>query len=453
MLLGTAGDAPAPVGGIGFMIVLACVCALLAAVLAAAEEAASRVTRAAAQDYAAGSGRGTTVVRIAEEPAPAVRSATYARVLLELVGAVCLTLVIAAAFPRWWQVLLVALAALIILATVVVELLPRALGRRYSLQVLALVGPAVLLVQRGLTPMIAAVRRLAHRRGRSPAEELQEETENLRDMVERVSESDQIDEDEREMLQSVFELGTTRVREVMVPRTDMVTIHVGVSVRKALNLFVRSGYSRVPVVGDSVDDLRGVLYLKDALAQTVRGGPEETTVVEEVMRPPLFVPETKVVDDLLEEMRDGSVHIAIVVDEYGGVAGLVTVEDILEELVGELVDEHDTEEEEVAAADDGTFVVPARLGLDELGELFDIDIEDDEVTTAAGLLTKALGRVPIQGARACTHGICLEAIDFQGRRRRLHALRVWRAETETEAAAAASAPSPASIEAPEGQTR
>ena len=452
MLLGTAGDAPAPVGGIGFMIVCACVCALLAAVLAAAEEAAGRVTRAAAQDYAAGRARGAAVVQIAEDPAPAVRAASYARVLLELVGAVCLTLVIAAAFPRWWQVLLVALAGLTILATVVVELLPRVLGRRFPVQVLGLVGPAVLMVQRALTPMIATVRRLGQRRGRSPAEELQEETENLRDMVERVSESDQIDEDEREMLHSVFELGTTRVREVMVPRTDMVTIHAGVSVHKALNLFVRSGYSRVPVIGDSVDDLRGVLYLKDALARAVRSGTDqaETSLVEEVMRPPLFVPETKVVDDLLEEMREGSVHIAVVVDEYGGVAGLVTVEDILEELVGELVDEHDTEEEEVAAAEDGTFVVPARLGLDELGELFDTDIDDEEVTTAAGLLTKALGRVPIQGSRACTHGICLEALDFQGRRRRLHTLRVWRAEPETDHVT--SAPSPAAADAREGQS-
>ncbi len=448
MLLGTAGDAPAPVGGIGFMIACACVCALLAAVLAAAEEAATRITRAAAQDYAAGSARGAAVVQIAEEPAPAVRAASYARVLLELVGAVCLTLVIAAAFPRWWQVLLVALAALIILATVVVELLPRALGRRHPATVLSVVGPAVLMVQRALAPMIAAVRRLG-RRGRSPAEELQEETENLRDMVERVSESDQIDEDEREMLQSVFELGTTRVREVMVPRTDMVTIHADVPVHKALNLFVRSGYSRVPVVGDSVDDLRGVLYLKDALARSVRAGQGDPGLVEAVMRPPLFVPETKVVDDLLEEMRNGSVHIAIVVDEYGGVAGLVTVEDILEELVGELVDEHDTEEDEVAPDEDGTFVVPARLALDELGELFDTEIDDDEVTTAAGLLTKALGRVPIQGSRACTHGIWLEALGFQGRRRRLHTLRVWRAEPETPD----SAPSPASADAREGHPR
>lgn len=277
------------------------------------------------------------------------------------------------------------------------------------------------------------------------------ESDNLRDMVDRVSESDQIDEDEREMLQSVFELGTTRVREVMVPRTDMVTIGTQVPIRKALNLFVRSGYSRVPVVGESVDDLRGVLYLKDALARAVLETEDASVAVDQVLRPALFVPETKVVDDLLDEMREGMVHIAIVVDEYGGVAGLVTVEDILEELVGELTDEHDRSEEEVRSEPDGTLVVPARLGLDELGELFDTEVSDDEVTTAAGLLTKALGRVPIQGAKAQTHGIWLEALGFQGRRRRLHTLRVWPAEeAPTESA---SAPSPAAADSPEGNTR
>ena len=173
--------------------------------------------------------------------------------------------------------------------------------------------------------------------------------------------------------------------------------------------------------------------------------------VDDVLRPALFVPETKVVDDLLDEMREHSVHIAIVVDEYGGVAGLVTVEDILEELVGELTDEHDRSEEEPREEGDGTFVVPARLGVDELGELFDIEISDDEVTTAAGLLTKALGRVPIQGAKAQTHGLWLEAVGFQGRRRRLHTLRVWRVpEPPPETT---STDTPASAASPEGSSR
>lgn len=451
MLEASAGVGSVAAGGIGLLIVLACLAAFAAATLSAAEEAAARLTRAAAQEYAADHARGAVVLQISEDPGPVIRAAGYARTLVGIVAAVCVTVLVGAFVSGWWQVLVVAAAALVLLATLLVELVPRTYGRRRPAQTLAAFGPAVLAVQRGLTPLARAASRIGRRSGRTPAEELQEESDNLRDMVDRVSESDQIDEDEREMLQSVFELGTTRVREVMVPRTDMVTIGTQVPIRKALNLFVRSGYSRVPVVGESVDDLRGVLYLKDALARAVLETEDASVAVDQVLRPALFVPETKVVDDLLDEMREGMVHIAIVVDEYGGVAGLVTVEDILEELVGELTDEHDRSEEEVRSEPDGTLVVPARLGLDELGELFDTEVSDDEVTTAAGLLTKALGRVPIQGAKAQTHGIWLEALGFQGRRRRLHTLRVWPAEeAPTESA---SAPSPAAADSPEGNTR
>ena len=451
MLDATTGAVSAAAGGLALLVVLACLAAIGAALLAAAEEATARLTRAAAQEYAAEHARGAVVLQISENPGPAIRAAGYARTLAGIVAAVCVTLLVAAVLPRWWQIMLVTAAVLILAATVLVEVLPRTFGRRHPARTVAMVGPTVLAVQRGLTPLAGAAGRLGRRSGRTPAEELQEESENLRDMVDRVSESDQIDEDEREMLQSVFELGTTRVREVMVPRTDMVTIGSQVPIRKALNLFVRSGYSRVPVIGESVDDLRGVLYLKDALARSVLDPDDGDIAVDDVLRPALFVPETKVVDDLLDEMREHSVHIAIVVDEYGGVAGLVTVEDILEELVGELTDEHDPSEEEVQAEPDGTFVVPARLALDELGELFDTEITDDEVTTAAGLLTKALGRVPIQGAHAETHGIWLEALGFQGRRRRLHTLRVGRVpEPPTESV---SAPSPASADSPEGTSR
>lgn len=437
-------------GAIGLLIALAVLAALAAALLSAAEEAASRLTRAAAQEHAAEHPPAVAVLQISEDPGPAIRAAGYARTVLGILAVVCLTLVAGAALSSWWQVLLVTAAGLILLVTALVELLPRTVGRRRPARTLAAVGPAVLAVQRMLTPLARVAQRIGRRSGRTPAEELQEESENLRDMVDRVSESDQIDEDEREMLQSVFELGTTRVRGVMVPRTDMVTIGTQVPIRKALNLFVRSGYSRVPVIGESVDDLRGVLYLKDALARAVLDPDDGAVVVDEVLRPALFVPETKVVDDLLDEMRGHSVHIAIVVDEYGGVAGLVTVEDILEELVGELTDEHDRSEEEPREESDGTFLVPARLGVDELGELFDIEISDDEVTTAAGLLTKALGRVPIQGAKAQTHGLWLEAVGFQGRRRRLHTLRVWR---EPEPPPETTSPAtPASAASPEGSS-
>nr|WP_275587066.1 hemolysin family protein [Arcanobacterium pluranimalium] len=205
----------------------------------------------------------------------------------------------------------------------------------------------------------------------------------------------------------------------MVPRTDMISIGEDESVDRAFSLFARSGFSRVPVIGDSVDDLRGVLYLKDAIRRVHhRVNPKEITVAD-VMRKPVFVPETKMVDALLHEMQANSVHIALVVDEYGGIAGLVTIEDLLEELVGEMVDEHDVAHPEVEALDDGTFRVPARLPIDDLGELFGLSIEDDDVDTAGGLLAKALGRVPITGSRTKVQGLELAADRFEGRRKRL----------------------------------
>lgn len=407
---------------------------VLAGVLTAGEEAIGRLTRSAAQEYASHHARGARVQQIAEYPVAARRAAGFARSAAELVSAVFLASALNAWLHRWWLVLVVAVGVLIVLITFAVELLPRRIARRRPVQTVAVVGPLVVTVQYVLEPLGHFLRRIGRRRDTTPVEELQDETENLRDMVDRVSERDQIDDDEREMLQSVFELGTTRVREVMVPRTDMVTIAEGVSVVKAMRLFVRSGFSRIPVVGDSVDELAGILYLKDALACTVGEDHEAGATVEEIMRPALFVPETKVVDDLLDEMRAGNVHIAVVVDEYGGVAGLVTIEDILEELVGELTDEHDPDEDEVGRLDDGSYIVPARMGLDELGELFEVDIDDDEVTTAAGLLTKSLGRVPIRGSEVYTHGLGLQAWDFQGRRKRLHTLRAWAARPEQESA-------------------
>src|SRR5699024_9975244 len=250
------------------LLVLSLVVVWVDGLLTAAEEAIGWLARSAAADYAAKHARGARVQQIAEYPVRARRAANFARSAAELISAICLTSALNAWVHRWWLVLVISLAVLIVLITFVVELLPRRIARRRPAQTVALVGPLVLTVQYVMEPLAAFVRRLGRRRG-TAVEELQDETENLRDMVDRVSERDQIDDDEREMLQSVFELGTTRVREVMVPRTDMVTITAGEPVVKAMRLFVRSGFSRIPVVGDSVDELAGILYLKDALAYMV----------------------------------------------------------------------------------------------------------------------------------------------------------------------------------------
>jgi CBS domain containing-hemolysin-like protein len=168
------------------------------------------------------------------------------------------------------------------------------------------------------------------------------------------------------------------------------------------------------------------------LKYTLNRPEREQEPVDECLREPVLVPETKPVDDLLEQMRAAGIHIAIAVDEWGGIAGLVTIEDILEELVGELTDEHDRSEPEVQPDADGSFLVPGRLALDEVGDLFDLEVDDDDVDTVAGLLAKALGKVPIEGAHVTTHGLVLEAISAAGRRRRIDTVRVSRAPVQAD---------------------
>jgi CBS domain containing-hemolysin-like protein len=216
----------------------------------------------------------------------------------------------------------------------------------------------------------------------------------------------------------------------MVPRTDMVTLTAGTTLAKAMRLFVRSGYSRVPVIGESVDDVVGVLYLKDVLGR-IQAQPEAAAdPVNGIVRPAVYVPETKPVDDLMREMQQSSTHMALAVDEFGGIAGLVTIEDCLEEIVGELRDEHDPAERDVEELANGVRRVPARLAVDELGELFGLELHDDEVDTAGGLLAKALGKVPIPGAAADVQGLHLVAERAEGRRRQVSTLLAHRLEPE-----------------------
>ena len=231
------------------------------------------------------------------------------------------------------------------------------------------------------------------------------------------------------MVQSVFEMDDTRIRSIMVPRTDMLTIEAGETLKNATTLFLRSGYSRMPVIGESTDDILGILYLKDAVrarlatADSAHGG-EEPTIIS-LMRPAHFEPESKPALDLLRRMQRESTHVAIVVDEYGGTAGMITLEDIIEELVGDIADEYDNEKPDYALQEDGSFKVSARLGVEQLGEIFGINLEDEEVDTVGGLLAKNLGKVPIVGAEVTVNGIHIRAISAGGRRHQIDTLLVW----------------------------
>ena len=261
----------------------------------------------------------------------------------------------------------------------------------------------------------------------------------LREVVDLAQQRGVVADDERRMIQSVFELGDTPAREVMVPRTEMVWIESGKTAGQATSLAVRSGHSRIPVIGDNVDDIVGVVYLKDLVRRTYysNNAGRDTKVIE-VMRPAVFIPDSKPLDDLLREMQRDRIHMALLVDEYGATAGLVTIEDVLEEIVGEIADEYDTDEvAPVEDLGDNTFRVSARLPIEDVGELYDIEFDEDlEVDTVGGLLALELGRVPLPGAEVVSNGLRLRAEggpDHRGRMR-VGTVLVQPAASETEGA-------------------
>lgn len=354
--------------------------------------------------------RPTHAARLATLPEHTDNAASVGYAILEAITIVCCSFLVfalgqALAWADWLEfVVAVALAAFI--SVMLIRAIPRQIARTHPLATVAVVAPIASALITLTTPVRAVVPAL-----RMPA------LAEPEDLVEQAQ--DALEDEDAALLRSVVNLGDTLTREVMVPRTDMVTIHAGTSARKAMMLFMRSGFSRVPVIGEGVDDTLGVIYLKDLVNATWDDGDKLGRPVDEYMREPAFVPESVPVDDLLRGMQGAAFHMAIVVDEYGGVAGLVTIEDALEEIVGEVVDEHDRTAPEAVELAAGRYRVPARFPLDELGDLFGVEIEDDEVETAAGLLAKALGKVPIPGSRVSTHGLTLLAERAEGRRRRL----------------------------------
>ncbi len=355
------------------------------------------------------------------------------RVCAEVSAAVLMTL----AFAHWlgggWQVFLPAAGALLVARYVLIGVGPRAMGRRRAERV---AGTAERLL-RPLHVMLGPLARLLDAMagvlplgGRTADAELTARPE-VRGLVDYIEGRSEIEPGEREMVRSVFELGDTIVREVMVPRTDMVFIERDKTLDQALSLALRSGFSRIPVVGENTDDVIGIAYLKDIVAWVhEHPGAEETERIDQVMRPATYVPESKPIDELLRNMQVQRIHVAIVIDEYGGTAGLVTIEDILEEIVGEIADEYDNERAPVEWLAPGTARVTARLPVTELEELFGVAVDAEDVETVGGLLAHELGRVPIAGAEATVSGLRLTAENLAGRRNKLGTVLIERMEEQ-----------------------
>lgn len=406
------------------LFIAAAVFLVLSSVSSASAAALARITRAeASAAYANGNRGALKVVKILNKRAAASAALTGLRFLFISAFAISATVALSIFYSQWWHLILVLTGVLAAVALASIVISPAAFGGKYPVQVLGFVAPVLLVVASISDALISD-------KDQTPEETEQVQEDQLALMVERVSESDALDENERELLQSLFDMGNTLTREVMVPRTDMISIHFDQSLDDAIHMLSLSGFSRLPVTGADVDDLRGIVYLKDIIKRIHHRSDTDSLTVADVMREPRFVPETKVVDDLMRDMQANQIHIAMVVDEYGGIAGLVTIEDLVEELVGEIADEHDRAELEVETLATGGYRIPARLPIDELGELFGIELDDDDVDTAGGLFAKVLGRVPINGAHADISGIHLEADRFVGRRRRLTTILASRSELE-----------------------
>lgn len=245
------------------------------------------------------------------------------------------------------------------------------------------------------------------------------------------------EEFEQDLIDSVEEFGETIIREIMVPRVDMATIRDDATLTAAMEFFLKSGFSRLPIVGRTVDEVTGILYLKD-LARVLHEGDKKTAKrsVSEVARKVVFTPESLAVEDLLQQMQNNATHIAIVIDEYGGVAGLVTLEDVIEELVGEIADEYDEGDEDFAELEDGGYRVAARYSLIDLGELFEIELDDEDVDSVGGLLAKELGRLPMRDDEITFSGLKFKADRIEGRRKRLVSVVVQRDQNLADAQSA-----------------
>ncbi|MCW2807868.1 MAG: hypothetical protein JWQ93_1823 [Marmoricola sp.] len=411
-----SGDSPG-------LIVLVVVLVVSAAALTSVEAALSSFSRARALELVHEKRPGAVrLLRLLDDPAHHLNALLALRLLAETSAVVLATAMVLDLLGHRWTSALVAIGLMFVVLFVVVGVGPRTIGRQRSEDISLATAGAVIGLGRVLGPLPRLLIRIGNALtpGKGFSEGPFSSEAELREMVDLAEASSLIESGESKMIHSVFELGDTLVREVMVPRTDVVYIERTKTLRQAMSLFLRSGFSRVPVVGEDLDDIVGFAYIKDISKRVFdRQAAETTETVESMMRPVFHVPDSKPVDDLLRAMQAERRHIAVVVDEYGGTAGIVTIEDILEEIVGEITDEFDAEQESVEELVDGSRRVPSRFPVDDLDEILGVSIEDDEVDSVGGLMAKYLGKVPIPGSTVEVAGLRFTAEEAKGRRNRV----------------------------------
>ncbi|HLL62982.1 MAG TPA: hemolysin family protein [Propionibacteriaceae bacterium] len=414
------------------MLVVALVLVVFAGFVAAAEAGLSSFSKSRADRLVEEKVSGARRVRqITDDPPRYLNTALFLRTVVEISAITLVAMVIFSAGWPAWQTGALTAGVMTVVSYIVWGVAPRTLGRQHAERVAcALAGPLVAVTTvLGPFPRLLILIGNALTPGKGFSDGPFATEAELRELVDLAEASEVIESGERRMIHSVFDLGDTIVREVMVPRTDMVFIEEYKTLRQAVSLALRSGFSRIPVIREGLDDVVGVLYLKDVIKRVYDKPDAQTTErVGSLMRKPVWCPDSKPVDELLKEMQLLRVHLVIVVDEFGGTAGMATIEDILEEIVGEITDEYDEENTDIAALGDNRFRVSSRLPVDELGELFGLKLEDEDVDTVGGLMAKQLNRVPIAGSVVTYNGLELVAERPAGRRNRIGTVLVTRME-------------------------
>lgn len=398
--------------------------------LAGSESALTSISRVLVEELASRPG-GALLRRVSQDPTRYLNVVLLVRKTCELTATVLFAVIMLRSFDGavalFWTVVI-----MVIVSYVIVGVGPRTLGKQHphawarsgavvAFYLAKILGPITML-------LIAIGNAITPGKGFRQGPFANEA--ELRDSFDQAHERGLVESDEHEMIHSVLELGDTLVRELMVPRTDMVWIEKDKTLRQGLSLALRSGFSRVPVVGENIDNVIGIAYVKDLAKRTLdHHDAEQSENVEQHMRPATFVPEIKMAAELLKEMQRDQIHLAIVVDEYGGTAGLITIEDILEEIVGEIEDEFDDGEEPITWLNDDKARALATLHVEDLAQELGItiaEIEYDHVDTIGGLMAKQLGRVPIPGSTISLQGWSITAERPLGRRRRISSVLVVR---------------------------
>jgi CBS domain containing-hemolysin-like protein len=402
-------------GGDWLEFVLIVVLIGFVAVLGASEVAITRVNRVRAYRFVEEGRRGAgSLLRIAENPAPYLNVVLLLTLLSTIGGTTMATTLAVRSLggPGEW----VATIVMTVLLFVFADVTPKTFAIMQTDRVALRLAPLIVMLRRLVGPVATALVRFANvvMPGKGlPQGPFITEAE-IRQLAEVASEEEQIEEGEVQLIHSIFEFGDTIVREVMVPRPDIVAIEADRPLRDVQALVLQHGYSRLPVYDDDLDNVVGFIYAKDVLKALHQG--KQDMPLRDVCRPAHFVPESKKAADLLREMQREKFHVALVTDEYGSVVGLVTLEDLLEELVGEIEDEFDRAEPDIAQVAENVYRVDGKVAIDEVNDLFDVELPDEEWDTVGGLMLGLLGSIPKEGEEVSFQGLVFKAERVDGRR-------------------------------------